>query len=348
MTSISHLLRKLQKAPPKEAWTDILSFAWEICSPAFSVKKKKVDFDSEVSQRDRALAPVDLFLATAGWDLWQTYSENVPRTAEKLIHWWNTRPPGRAVLILDGLSLRETPWLLEGAKNRGYTIHHDMTDDVAGVTGAEIPADTNSFARALGFHQRSDLENNGAGKAHGLKEACTDTTYLPWRECMDLINSSTDWVLWHHWPDDSIHKLGVPGLGLSALTKEVATQLTNDDFWALVERLATGRRLLITSDHGYAATGSFPDTEDKRQVQYLKTHFKGGRYTVVRGNQRTQRDWAPPIDIVIDRPHDRQYAFVLGRRKWKTQGGYPTLAHGGLSLLEVAVPFIELSKTASN
>lgn len=37
--------------------------------------------------------------------------------------------------------------------------------------------------------------------------------------------------------------------------------------------------------------------------------------------------------------------FALGRRKWKSQGGYPTLTHGGLSLLEVAVPFIELSRT---
>jgi hypothetical protein len=35
---------------------------------------------------------------------------------------------------------------------------------------------------------------------------------------------------------------------------------------------------------------------------------------------------------------------VNGRRKWKSAGGYPTLIHGGLSVLEVAVPFIELSK----
>jgi hypothetical protein len=37
--------------------------------------------------------------------------------------------------------------------------------------------------------------------------------------------------------------------------------------------------------------------------------------------------------------------FALGRRKWKSQGGYPTLTHGGLTVLEVASPFIELSRT---
>ena len=37
-------------------------------------------------------------------------------------------------------------------------------------------------------------------------------------------------------------------------------------------------------------------------------------------------------------------AWELWRRKWKSQGGYPSLTHGGLSLLEIAVPFIELSR----
>ena len=58
-----------------------------------------------------------------------------------------------------------------------------------------------------------------------------------------------------------------------------------------------------------------------------------------------QSGWVPPIDRVLTTGHGR-FAFVLGRRKWKSQGGYPTLTHGGLSILEVLVPFIELSKAA--
>ena len=137
-----------------------------------------------------------------------------------------------------------------------------------------------------------------------------------------------------------MHDLGAPGHGLSALATEAANQLTTDDFWALVERLTTGRRLVITGDHGYAATGLFPDTADSKQAQHLKSRFKSGRSAP---DQNSPSDWVPPIDIVLDTPHGR-HAFALGRRKWKSQGGYPTLAHGGLSLLEVAVPFIELSR----
>jgi hypothetical protein len=49
------------------------------------------------------------------------------------------------------------------------------------------------------------------------------------------------------------------------------------------------------------------------------------------------------VDLALTSTHGaRRYA--VGRRKWKSQGGYPTLTHGGLSVLEVASPFIEISK----
>jgi hypothetical protein len=37
-----------------------------------------------------------------------------------------------------------------------------------------------------------------------------------------------------------------------------------------------------------------------------------------------------------------EHHIVMGQRKWKVQGGFPHVCHGGFSLLEVAVPFIEL------
>ena len=324
------LMRMLQAAKPAEVWRELFAFAWKNCSPPVSAARTA----SEVTRRDRAVAPADLFLATAGWNLWADYYASVPRTADRLAAWWTATAPGRAVLILDALSLREAPWLIHGAANRGYAVH------AVAATGAELPADTSPFAHALGFGQRSALENDGAGGAHRLPGARTDSVDLPWRECVDLIDAAPDWVLWHHWPDVRIHQLGSPGRGLAALAKETAAQLAGDDFWALVERLTTGRRVVVTGDHGYAATGLFPDAGDREQTRYLKARFKSGRSAPCEASPGA---WAPPLDAVAETPHGR-HAFVLGRRKWKSQGGYPTLAHGGLSLLEVAVPFIELSR----
>jgi hypothetical protein len=329
------LLRQLQGASVETAWVSLFKHAWDTCSLPIDSEK----ISAEVVRRDTELSTADLFLTTAGWDLWDSYEAVAPRTAEVLSAWWNARGAGRAVLILDALSLREVPWLLKGAAERGYTIHQ------ARATGSELPSDTTPFAKALGFADRSSLQNNGGAGKGRLVGATTDSTELPWEDCAAQINASQDWLLWHHWLDDRLHDLAHPGHGLAALAKEAAEKLTSNTFWNLVQTLTAGRRLVVTGDHGYAASGYFPDTADPTQAQYLKARFKGGRWSPVAGFESAKQGvWVPPIDLRLKTTHTHA-TFALGRRKWKSQGGYPTLTHGGLSLLEVAVPFIELSHT---
>ena len=329
------LLRQLQAGSPDNAWSSLFEHAWTTCSAPLTQEKAS----AEVTRRDADLGTADLFLATAGWDLWNSYETVVPRTADVLSSWWTERGAGRAALVLDALSLRELPWLLQGAAARGYTVHQ------ARATGAELPADTTPFAEALGFSGRSALQNNlGFGKGR-LAGATTDSTNLPWEDCAAQINASQDWLLWHDWLDERLHELRSPGHGLAALAKEAAEQLSSDSFWGLVHTLTTGRRLIITADHGYAASGHFPDTSDAVQSHYLKGRFASGRWAKFADvEQHEPGCWVPPLDLHLKTAH-ADAAFALGRRKWKSQGGYPTLTHGGLSLLEVAVPFIELSRT---
>ena len=166
---------------------------------------------------------------------------------------------------------------------------------------------------------------------------------MPWKDCEALIGSTPNQIFWHHWPDAKLHDIAGQGQGLEPLTKDVAEQLSSDDFWSFVERLATGRRLVITSDHGYAATGYFPDA-DGEVGQFLKQTFSSGRNKASTG--LTQNDcgpFVPPVALQINSPHG-VYLLALGRRKWRSQGGYPTLTHGGLSLLEVLSPWIEISR----
>jgi hypothetical protein len=322
------LVQTLQGEPPTAAWQSIFRTAWDVCSQPVAAEKA----ESEVMRRDRIVGDLDLYLATAAWDLWPNYETSVPLTSDALAEWWNGRNGGRAALILDGLSLREVPWLLTGAQQRGFTIHD------ARPTGAELPADTTPFAKALGFGQRSALGNNGAGGSHRLAGARTESTNIAWQDCAALVGSQPAWAFWHHWPDCQLHAHDDPGEGLSSLTAEVVEHLTSDAFWKLVSRLAEGRRLVITSDHGYAASGLFTDS-DKEQTDYLKTVFKSGRWDAT---AEQPGSWVPPIDLLLETRQGR-HLFVNGRRKWKSAGGYPTLTHGGLTVLEVAVPFIELS-----
>ena len=324
------LLRQIQDSEPAAAWEAITGYAWSTFCDPVSTDKAVAD----IVRRDKAIADVDLFLATAGWDLWQHWPKVVKTTANALVEWWEAREAGRAVLILDGMSLREVPWLLDGLYKRGYVVHEDR------FTGAELPPDTTPFAKALGFGSRSSLYNNGAGNSHLLPGARTECLKVAWEDAAAQVTSEPCWVLWHEWPDNRIHELAEHGKGFSDLVGEVQQAMVSGGFWTLIERLTQGRRLVITSDHGYAVSGLFPDMTEPDQVQHMKDCFKAGRSAPDDG---ADSPWVPPVDLVLDTSHGR-HRYVLGRRKWKVAGGHPTLSHGGLSVLEVLVPFIDVSQ----
>ena len=330
------VLYSLSKGTAEDAWRLIINKAVEIVSKPLAAANAA----SEVIKCDREIGALDHFLSSSGWDLWQVFGQpeisGIERTSDRLARWWTEPYSAKAVLILDGLSLRELPWLLQGAKERGFTLH-EVT-----ANASELPGETNEFARALGFGSRSQLQNNGGGLAHRLQPAQTECVDMPWKDCEGLINSSSgakNWVFWHHWPDSKVHDGSGAGQGLDTLTRDAADQLGSDDFWAFVERLATGRRLVITSDHGYAATGYFPDA-DGEVGQFLKKTFASGRSIAGTGDTGP---FVPPVALQINSPHGA-HLVAVGRWKWKSQGGYPTLTHGGLSLLEVLSPWLALSK----
>jgi hypothetical protein len=167
-------------AAPKEAWQVIFEKLWEI----FSAHLTSQHAEQEVTERERKVSGIELLLSSSGWELWREFESAVPRTAKSVIDFWNSALAGKAVLILDGLSLRESPWLLQEAKRRGYHIQQ------VGARGSEIPSDTTPFAKALGFGQRSSIENNGAGLAHLLPGARTESLNAAWDYCLDWIASA--------------------------------------------------------------------------------------------------------------------------------------------------------------
>lgn len=314
----------------RDAWQTIFEMLWGILSVPLATEEA----ERIITEREHKVAELELLLSGSAWELWNDFETSAPRTAKALVDFWNSTASGKAILILDALSLRESPWLLQEAGRRGYQIHQ------AEARGSEIPSDTTSFAKALGFGQRSSLENNKAGAAHHLHGARTESLDGAWEHSVDWIASAPDIVLWHHWLDKRIHDLAEPGDGFQKLCREASQQLTSDSFWKMIERMATGRRLVITSDHGYAASGMFADVGNKEQLSWLKTNFGSSRFVHGPG---TAHHWVPPISLCLQSTHGTNQ-FAVGRRKWRSAGGYPTLAHGGLSLLEVAVPFIEISK----
>jgi hypothetical protein len=329
MSMTTQSLKALLGQEAGAAWIGVFADLWERMSQPVSG-----DVASEMVRRDKEIEGLDLVLSSAAWDLWPQFETCAPKTSAALLDFWTASPGSKAVLVLDALSLREAPWILQEAPKRGFKVHAGR------ATASALPSDTTSFAKELGMSQRSVLT---AGQVGSLKLAGAATALFaqPWLECANTLPNHPDLFVWHDWPDSLMHDLSGPGPGLRQLAEDAKTVLTGDDFWAFVERLATGRRLIITADHGYAASGQFSDVHDQGQKEYFQKTFGAERFAS--SADKTASHWLPPVDLPLTTARG-DYRFALGRRAWSVQGGRKNLSHGGISLLEVAVPFIELSR----
>src|SRR6218665_2154677 len=112
-------LHALTQGSDADAWRVIVGHAVEIARKPLAAGNAP----SEVVKRDREVGELDLFLSSSGWTLWQAFGNSVESTSDRLLRWWAEPFSAKAVLILDGLSLRELPWLFQHANQQSFPTH---------------------------------------------------------------------------------------------------------------------------------------------------------------------------------------------------------------------------------
>lgn len=321
------------------SWADIIHSADQahaVWQNIFDRLRDMALADSSPGALQKQTVNPDRLLAESGWSLWRDYPNEAPKVVSELQDFWKaTSSSGTAVLILDGLSLREVATIDQAAKERS------VTPTRIEVRGSEVPTETDRFAAALGLPGRSKLFNNKPPSTFIFagEDTYTDVLDAPFEDCVGSIPAAPRLFLWHKWPDEPlIHLHEDKKNGHSMVANEARAQLGSDGFWQLLDRLRKGRRLVITADHGYAVSQFFSnEVKDDESVKLLRQHFHARRCA----REDPQRPWPdchlPPLVV----KHDG-WLVVTGQRKWKVQGGFPFLCHRGLSLLEAAVPYIEL------
>ncbi|MFW6106771.1 MAG: hypothetical protein ACOC8H_01280 [bacterium] len=277
----------------------------------------------------------DRLLAEAAWNLWEDFPRCAPTVVDELKQFWvKSASAGSAVLVLDGLSLRELPMIVGAGRGRG--IESVRIE----VRGSEVPTETDRFAQALGLPGRSKLYNNQppATFVFSGPEVYTDLFDQPFADCVSSVPSSPRIFIWHKWPDEPlIHLHEDKKDGPSIVAADTKKLLTDDAFWAFVDRLRQGRRLVITADHGYANSNAFSnEVKNEESVKLLRQFFGAKRCAKEDPANPWPRRNLPPLVC-----RHEVWLVVMGQRKWVVQGGFPHLCHRGLSLLEAAVPFIE-------
>ncbi len=263
----------------------------------------------------------DRLLSEAAYNLWSDFAESAPHTSARL----KGIPHSHAILIMDALSLRELPIIMQEALKRNIIAKAD-------VTFSEVPSDTDSFAQSLGLSGRAALKDNGKGssfKPFAGENCYTDSVGIAFEDVH--VPSEPNVFIWHSYLDDQIHN----GRSGTELEQGAKTAFSSDSFWKLVDKLRQGRKLIITSDHGYGVAEQFSSELKKDEaVKMMKEHFKAQRYT---STSEPVGKFIPPLFI-----QHGNLRVVTGQRKWKVPGS-SKVTHGGLSLLEVASPWIEMN-----
>ena len=268
-------------------------------------------------------------------DLEEVIAASAPRLYDELIHlpidcevsqFLDGSPC--AVVVFDGLSLREMPMLSRLAAEGGFSIVR------SGVGRAALPSETVDFVdQRLGCGRTAPSQLPGRRE---LKERGVVSYYFGHPGERHAINERAEkLLLWSSFPDNTYSDSGAR---FADHFGQIASLL--QPAWnATVMAVPRGRRVLVTSDHGYVFLGAGLSFHRHREdLRILSDYLGGERYA------RLSSSGPPPehADLAVYREKD--LAVLKGRIHLHPPGKAASrlYKHGGLSLMEMLTPWMEL------
>jgi hypothetical protein len=233
-----------------------------------------------------------------------------------------------AVVVYDGLSLREVPIILNLAEKSGFSV--SKVDSSL----AAIPSETVDFIeRELPCGRLAPSQINGRKELRG--KGISVIYHGNYAQALSGEYEGSSLLLWSSFPD-----LTYKDSGAKFESHFENIHLLFQTTWMnTVQQIRGKKKLIVTSDHGYIFLGTgmdFPRTPP--QQKELNDYFGNDRCAFLKDKPN------PPQsdDVFIDRV--QQVAMVKGRVKTRSTGDAASklYKHGGLSLMEMVTPWIEL------
>lgn len=236
-----------------------------------------------------------------------------------------------AVVVFDGLSLREIPVLLRLAAASRLKLVEPVD-----FTFAALPSETIDFIETrlgIGRIAPSQLPSRASLRKSGIATYYYNNPTQ--RQTLD--DSTPALLLWSAFPDQTY---GDSGARFSQHFEQMHTLL--ETAWMnTVQQIPPGRTILVTSDHGYVYFGSGMNTTRSNAAVKPLTGYLGGERA-----KRISAAGEPPEhpDLLVLR--DRNVAIIRGRVQTHPPGAAATklYKHGGLSLMEMLTPWIVLTR----
>lgn len=231
-----------------------------------------------------------------------------------------------AVVVFDGLSLREIPIIIKLSKKSGFRVKE------VDCSIAAIPCETLDFVeRELGCGRiaPSQLPGRKELSSKGISVIYTNNI----TQGININDSSSPLLIWSSFPDNTYKDSGAKFENhFENIHVQIETAWMNT-----VQQIKDKSRIIITSDHGYTFFGTGMDfPRSSQEVRDLNAYFGNDRFMLLSENPN------PPEsdDIFID--SSRQVAMIKGRIKTRSTGESATklYKHGGLSLMEMLTPWV--------
>jgi hypothetical protein len=251
-----------------------------------------------------------------------------PVSSDRELYRFLTEDCPCAVVIFDGLSLREVPVILSLAAQSG------MQTQTVGYSLAAIPSETMDFV-----DQRLGIRNTAPSQLpqrRELRERRIQAYYYAHLNQQYVLNPDAQaLLLWSSFPDQTYSDSGARfAQHFEQIHKMLETAWQNT-----VQQIPKGRRILITSDHGYVYFGAgLSFVRDRPSLRPLSDFLRGERH------RKLDAQEAPPDHPDLATIEGKNLAILRGRVQTHFQGpaSNKLYRHGGLSLMEMLTPWIIL------
>jgi len=315
-------LEELIKPGPRLPWISewLLKQVWT--SENF-MRNSPTEYLIDSEKKAHFLEELVVASAPQVYDELASASIDAPRLSDRLT-------ADTAVVIFDGASLREIPLFLQKAEQSGYQVVE------CSLSFAAIPSTTTAFvARHLigkevtpkNLPQRKELKDL---RFHAYYFDDVLTSY------QIMADKEERLLLWSAFPDFTYQDSGARFVSHFAAIHKLL-----DSAWKnTVMQVPRERQVIITSDHGYIFFGAgFESTRSNEACEWLDQ----SRFKVFSETEKMPGS-GERIDLQVF--PDKRLAMVRGRLKDRPRGpaANRVYRHGGLSLMEMLVPWLVLEK----
>ncbi len=236
--------------------------------------------------------------------------------------------PNTAIVIFDGLSIREVPMILTLADKSGLPVSLTATSQAA------IPSETKDFIKRelpCGHIAPSQLQTRKELKKKGIVVIYSKDITQP----LSGEHERSPLLVWSSFPDVTYKDSGAR---FESHFENIHT-LFETAWMNIVQSIKGKERIIITSDHGYIFFGTGMDfPRSSSEMRGLNAYFGNDR------NVSLEEKPDIPVSDDIYIGESQKTALIKGRVKTKATGdaARKLYKHGGLSLMEMITPWIEI------